>query len=158
MNIDIITYTDSQYAEMTETQILEVRRAQRQKDNLLARVEEKKRNEKYRLLKNGTFRSCLYDKICAQLDAERDADVARIREELLFYLRFVVKPNDDDSGAPYEVDYSLDYVERFNIVKKYYMDIYTSKDARLTALSKDSVAKEYLGEYYKTLYDYLSAV
>ena len=77
-----------------------------------------------------------------------------IREQLLFYLRFAVKDS-SQGGAPYEVDYSLSYVERFNIVKAYYLEHFTDSNERISAYSTDDVARDYLGEYSSTLYDYL---
>jgi len=155
MNIDIISYSDAQYARMTETQLLEVREAQLQKDRLTDQLEEDKRKQKYRLLKNGVFRSCLYEQICETLDRRYIVEVERIRDRILFYLRFVMKPEEEGESAPYEVDYSLEYVDRFDIVKAYYLEAYTDPKERLEAYWADSVAKDYLGEYYMTLYDYL---
>ena len=57
MTIDIINYTDEQFAELTEEQILEVEEAQLRKNRLTARLEEDKKREKYRLLEAGVFRS-----------------------------------------------------------------------------------------------------
>ena len=61
MEIDIITFTDEQYATLTETQLQEVYKAQEKKDKLTWKLEEEKREEKHRLLKNGTFVSGIWE-------------------------------------------------------------------------------------------------
>lgn len=55
MEIDIISYTDEQFASMTDEQILEVENVQLKKNRLTERLKEKKRGEKFRLLKAGVF-------------------------------------------------------------------------------------------------------
>ena len=76
----------------------------------------------------------------------------RLRDGLLFFLRYSYRP-----GAPsvgYEVDYSLSDAERVEIVKNYYDTEYTDALERLAAFEEDTVAKQYLGEYYAPLYYY----
>ena len=64
MVIDIISYTDTQYAALSEEQILEVQQAQLKKNRLLIKLEEDKRKEKYRLIENGVFLSKIWDLYC----------------------------------------------------------------------------------------------
>ena len=68
MTIDIISYTDEQFAAMTEEQILEVESVQLKKNRLTKKLGEEKRTEKFRLLKAGIFRSPVWEKICAALE------------------------------------------------------------------------------------------
>ena len=68
MEIDIISYTDEQFASMTDEQILEVENVQLKKNRLTERLKEKKRGEKFRLLKAGVFRSGIWENICAALE------------------------------------------------------------------------------------------
>ena len=125
MTIDIISFTDEQFAFLSETQIQEIKNVQAQKDELTSALAEKKRKEKFRLIKNGVFRSAIYDSICAALDVEYAATVESLKERLLFYLRFSSKINDTESeNSPYVVNYSLTYEERYNIVKDYYLETY----------------------------------
>ena len=51
MKIDIVSYTDEQYAAMTHTQIDEVRQAQKNKDKLTLKLRENLHKEKYALVK-----------------------------------------------------------------------------------------------------------
>ena len=143
MTIDIIEFTDAQYLALNEEQLQEVMKAQTKKEKLLSSLNEKKRKEKFRLLKNGVFRSNIYDALCAQT----------IKERLLFYLRFSVK-TETPVEPPYAVDYALSYAERFAQVRDYYLATYSDPTARMDAFKQDAVAPSYLGEYYASLYDY----
>ena len=106
MEIDIISFTDEQFAALTEEQLLEVENVQMKKNRLTEDLEEEKRKEKFRLLKAGVFRSGIWTGICDSLDASYEREVEWLRDGLLFYLRFASKPPEETS-APYEVDYSL---------------------------------------------------
>jgi hypothetical protein len=155
MTVDIISFTDAQYATLSEAQLLEVLSAQTRKDNMLKALAEKKRKERYRLLKNGVFRSGVYEALCAQWDAEYEAELEIVKQKLLFYLRFSVKEETPDTDAPYLVDYSLSYEDRYRVVKDYYLNTYTDANERMNKFREDEVATKYLGEFYATLYDYL---
>ena len=153
MTIDIIEFTDAQYLALNEEQLQEVMKAQTKKEKLLSALNEKKRKEKFRLLKNGVFRSNIYDALCAQWDGEYQAELDTIKERLLFYLRFSVK-TETPVEHPYMVDYALSYAERFAQVRDYYLATYSDPTARMDAFKQDAVAPSYLGEYYASLYDY----
>lgn len=158
MTIDIISYTDGQYAALSEEQILEVERVQLKKNRLTEALKEKKRKEKFRLLKAGVFRSAIWEKICAALELEYTQEVEGLRDGLLFYLRFASKPdNEQTSSAPYAVDYSLSDTERFAVVKAYYDGHYTDGKQKFAAFKLDQVAARYLGEYYSPLYELYAA-
>ena len=155
MTIDIISYTDEQFAQLTAEQLLEVRSAQLKKNRLDRQLEKDKLKEKYRLIENGIFLSPLWEQYCQQLQIEHDEEVEAIRDALLFFLRFSNKPPMEDvEESPYEVDYSLPEDERAIIVREYYESAYTNGQERFDAFVADSVAKQYLGEWYATLYDY----
>jgi len=102
-------------------------------------------------VKNGVFASGLWDAYCAKLQAQYEREVAFIREALLFYLRFSVKPTEE---APYEVNYALTETERAAIVKAYYLEEYANAAERFSAFKQDAVAVQYLGEMYAPLWDY----
>jgi hypothetical protein len=65
MVIDIISYSDEQFAAMTDEQLLEVQSAQMKKNRLMAALEEDLRKEKYRLIDNGTYLYSMWPLICA---------------------------------------------------------------------------------------------
>ena len=151
MIIDVIHYTDEQYAVLTEEQLLEVKSAQLKKNTLKKRLEEDKAKFRRKLIENGMFLSDAYVLESARLDEEYEAQVTAIRDALLFYLRFAVRSN---STSNYPIDYSLSMEQRYFSVQAYYMSMYADRNERLNAFKKDETAKVYLGEYYATLYDY----
>ena len=153
MEINVITFTDEQYAALSETQLQEVYKAQEKKDRLTWNLEEDKRKEKRRLVTNGTYASKLWDMYCAKLDAQYEREVSFLREALLFYLRFSMKPG-EDSSSPYEVNYALTIEERVAIVKAYYETQYTNPNERFAAFNADKVAVQYIGEMYAPMWDY----
>ena len=153
MVIDIISYTDSQFAALTEEQLLQVKSAQLKKNRLQAKLEEDLQHAKQKFVENGTLVSSIWRELQKTLRASYEQEVENIRDSLLFYLRFAVKP-EEDGDAPYTVDYSLSDIERFEIVKNYYERTYTDGQKRFTAFKADTVAARYLGELYAPLYDY----
>lgn len=152
MTIDIISYTDAQFAALSEEQLLEVQSAQLKKERLDRQLEEDILQEKHRLLKRGIFRSKLFAQQKAKLQEEHDLEVDNLREALLFYLRFSSRVSSD---GPYAVDYSLSMLDRYYVVRDYYMGAYTDGNERFAAFLQDTVAVSYLGEGYSTLHDYL---
>lgn len=159
MTIDIITYTEAQFAALSEEQIQEIRSVQMRKNRLERKLEEAYQKEKNRLIKNGTFHSKIWEQTKDALKAEFDAEVENLREALLFYLQYSAKPNTEQTEeAPYTVDYSYSYEDRFTTVQDYYMNAYSDPQERLDALKQDQVAMQYLGEYYSSLHDYFYAL
>ena len=152
MEIDIITFTDDQFSRLTDEQLVEVKEVQQKKNRLLRNLAQKKAKEKYRMIKNGTFLGSSYEKVCEQLQAVCDEEIAGLRDGLLFYLRFAVR-GEGNAEAPYLVDYSLDYLDRLSIVREYYETTYPDPKDRVEALRTDNVALSYLGEYYGGLYE-----
>lgn len=154
MEIDIISYTDEQYAALTSEQLLEVQSAQLKKNRLDFKLEEEKRKEKHRLLTNGVFLSKVWELYCEKLQAEYEAEVENLRDSLLFYLRFSARPDGAETEAPYIINYSYSMEERLAIVREYYDETYPNGVDRFNAFKADKVAPPYLGELYAPLYDY----
>ncbi len=152
MKIDIISYTDTQYAALTEEQIQEVKAAQLEKNRLERALAEAKLKEKHRLIERGIFLSGIWEAYKEKLQAEYDQKIESLRDSLLFYLRFSTKP--DSYGTGYSVDYNLSVEERFAIVKQYYEITYTNAKDRLNAFKEDKVAVVYLEDLYSALYDH----
>lgn len=157
MTIDIIAFTDLQFACLTTEQLLEIKEAQRRKNDLTLKCEEELLQEKNKLVRNGIFQSARYALLEEKIRAKYQTKIDLVRDGLLFYLRYTVRfdiGGDSDFVAPYEVDYSLNYEERLMIVKPYYEETYTDAQERFDEFCKDTVAPQYLGELYKPLYDY----
>lgn len=151
MEIDIISYTAEQFAELGDEQILEVQQAQLKKNRLKQRLEKDKQDEKNRLIENGTYFSQLWDLYCARLQDEYEQEVSAIRDALLFYLQYSSRVNTD---TLYDANYALAMYDRLLVVKSYYERHYEDPNARFEAFKKDKVAVVYLGEFYSSLYDY----
>ena len=150
MTIDIISYTDEQYAQLSEEQILEVQSAQLKKERLKARLEEDIVAQKNELLSQGVFRSDIFALCKDKLQKKYDLEVENLRDSLLFYLRFAAKAPTSEVG--YLVDYSLPVPERYIVVRDYYVGKYSDADERFAAFRNDKVAPVYLNETYSTLY------
>ena len=152
MEIDIISFTDDQYARLSDEQLLQVKDVQQKKNKLFRALEAEKAKEKYRMISRGIYLGGSYEEVCRRLQAVYDEEVANLRDGLLFYLRFSVR-GEDGSDSPYLVDYSLGYEERIRIVREYYESTYTEEKQRVAAFKEDKVALDYLGEYYGTLFE-----
>ena len=153
MKIDIISYSDAQYATFSEEQIQEIKSAQLKKNRLLSALAEAKLKEKHRLISRGVFLSGIWEAYQAKLQAECDQEIENLRDTLLFYLRFSTK-NEQNEQTGYTVDYDLPVEERMAIVKLYYQSNYTDAAARFEAFKADKIATVYLEDLYAPLYDY----
>ena len=155
MKIDIITYTDAQYAKLSQEQILKVEETQIKKNNLDRKLAEDMAEEKNRLVKRGIFLSRIWELYCARLQEQYEEEVTALRESLLFYLRFSSRPDSSkEESSPYPLDYSLDMEARFYVVRDYYLETYSDPVVRFDKFREDTVAPVYLGEYYAPLHDF----
>ncbi len=152
MTIDIISYTQEQFAGLNAEQIDEVRRVQLQKNRLLRNLEKKKIAERYRLSANGVLRSNIYTNLCEIWQAEYDEEVEALRDGLLFYLQY--SGQQSNSGVGYTVDYSLSIVDRTVLVKDYYERTYSDPQERFDMFKRDGIAPTYLCEAYSSLHHY----
>ena len=156
MEIDIINYTSSQYAALSDEQILEVKRVQLAKNRLQSKLEAKKKSEKFRLIENGTYTKELWDYLCEELEETYLQEVEGLRNGLLFVLQYGYREeNGGSGGSTYWLDYSLKGEERAALVRDYYMNGFTNAVARYSAFLSDYAARRYLGEYYAGLHDHL---
>lgn len=156
MKIDIISYTDAQYAVLTEEQLLEVKSAQTKKNKLEAQLDRVLLKEKQRLIDNGTFLSDLWKLQEEKLRAEYNLEIETIKESLLFYLRFSSKVDLSMlEGLPYVPNYALPYTERYDQVRDAYFTKISDANERMQAFHNDKVAPSYLGESYSVLYEYI---
>ena len=156
--IDIIEFTEKQFSLLSKGQLQTVKTAQQKKNRLYKALQETLRKEKHRLVKNGVFRSELYNLLEERLTTEYEEEVELMRECLLFYLNYSMKPNKTDSlAAGYEVNYALSMEERLAKVKGFYEKEYNDANALYDAFVLDTVAPQYLGELYASLYDYFYA-
>ncbi len=155
MNIDIISYTDEQYASLTMEQLKEIREAQIKKDNLTVNLQEEIQKNKDALVKKGIFNSKIFQLRKTELETEYTRQVDLLRDGLQFYLKYSMHPDGEGLDAPYSVNFALSYEERFKEVRDYYMTAYQDPKEGFEAFQADQFALQYLGELYATLYDYL---
>ena len=94
MKIDIISYTDEQYAALASEQILEVQAAQLKKNKLDAAFTEALEKERTRLSARGLLRSSYWELFVERLTKSHEQEVENLRQALLFYLRFTTRPDE----------------------------------------------------------------
>lgn len=155
MKIDIISYTDEQYAALASEQILEVQSAQLKKNKLDAAFADALEKEKNRLSARGLLQSSYWELFVERLSKSHEQEVENLRAALLFYLRFTTRPDENVAGdAPYTVNYAMTIAERLAVVRTYYDTKYADGAERFAAFKADKIAPNYLGEEYAPLYDY----
>ncbi len=156
MKIDIIQYTDAQFAALSAGRLQKVSAAQVKKNKLLRKLEEDLKAERQRLIDRGMALSSIWEKRKEELTAACNAEIEEVRQALLFYLRYAVggEAEETPTDVPYPVDYSLTMEERMEGVRSYYTTTYTAAQERFEAFAADTFARSYLGELYAPLYQY----
>ena len=159
MKFDIIDITQTEIEQMSEEQGRLFRAAQKRKDELYHKLQADLAAAKRRVCANNTYEGFSYVILETELKAEFNYQVAIVREQLEYDLKMLEIKNKTDSNgnvveAPYRVDYSLSYVDRYAIVKAYYMTI-EDPLKRFETYRYDKVALDYLASYYNTLFHYL---
>lgn len=164
MEFDIIPVTSAELEIYSVVQMKMLRTAQQKKNELVRKAQ--KELEIYRAvtLGNGMKNSSLTEQKKAELDAEVAWQTAVLADNLLYNMSLNEPTSGGDTGggngdesAGYIVDYSLSYVERYVIVRDYYLAIQDAEE-RMNLYSADDVARRYLDSYYSTLFDYLDAL
>lgn len=161
MIIDIVDLTDPEYSDLNAVQVAMVREAQQKKNKILARAEEEKTEYLSLLVAGDMARNSFYALTKARVDADAQAEIAAVKEDLDFQLAYEALGSEGDDNGPYRYpenpNYNLVPSQRFLVVRNYYMRLTDDPEARLAAFSADSLARSYLGEFYATLYDMLAA-
>lgn len=162
MEFDIIELSQEEAEALTLIQLKLLRTAQQKKNALFHQMEQDKLTYKLILAGNNAENSSLYADKCAQLETELNYQVEILREQLIFNMSLKEPTVDEETGgsaedgsSPYIIDYSLSYLERYVIVRDYYMTIEDPVE-RLALYEADEVAVKYLNTYYNSLYDYLT--
>lgn len=158
MTFDIIEVTDEELSNFTTVQMQLLRTAQKSKNELLYNLEKDMALLEKLVLSNDMKESTLVAKKRAELEAELNRKLSIIVEQLNYNLS-LSEPYPDGGGsgdedAPYIVDYTLSYNERYNIVRNYYLSIEDSAE-RMALYGSDETARKYLGSYYAALYNVL---
>lgn len=161
MAIDIIDLTSDQYKNLNSLQLAMVRAAQAEKDKVTAAAAQEKQKLVNKLMQQNVVRSTLYEAENSRIDAETEGKVEWIRADLEHQLAYEnLQSSGNEAGVysyPTNPNYYLPYSERFLVVRNYYMNRTSDPNARLKAFGMDTLAREYLGEYYQTFYDLLAS-
>ncbi len=161
MDIDIIDLTDPDYADLSAVQLAMVRAAQAKKNDILAEAEAEKGEIFRLLLSNNVSRSTIRSEREEEIDERAAADIEVVRSDLLYQLAYEGIASEGNEYGPYRYpdnpNYGLAYPQRFLVVRNYYMEATDDPDARLQAFAMDTLAREYLGEFYQTLYELLAS-
>ncbi len=161
MEFDILDLSEEELDAFSTIQVKLLRTAQQKKNALYHQLQEDLTTYKYITFANGTENSSLYEAKKASLTEEYEYQVEILREQLVYNMSLGEPTNDGETGdsgsdnTGYIVDYELSYLERYIAVRDYYMTI-EDPNERLALYAADTVAINYLGTYYNTLYDYLS--
>ena len=161
MDFDIIDLTEEEAEALTTIQLKLLRTAQQNKNELYHNMQRELQVYYSMCNTNNVYLSSLYTDKKAELEDEFDYQVAILREQLIFNMSLNEPTHDEETGddgnddSGYIVDYELSYLERYIQVRDYYLAI-EDPDERLALYTADTVAQKYLGNYYTTLYNYLS--
>ena len=161
MVIDIIDLSDENYKNLSAVQLAMVRAAQAKKDKLLSEADELC-GELFRMaLSNNALRSTALRDRLAKERADAQRQVEAVRADLLYQIAYEGIGSEGNEQGPYRYpenpNYNLSYSQRFLVVRNYYMQATDDPNARLQAYAMDTLAKEYLGEFYRTLYELLAS-
>ncbi len=160
MTFDIIDITQEEAENLSVVRLKLLRTAQQKKNELYRKLLNELAEQKRLSFTNGTINSTVYDQLSSQLTAEYENQVAVLKEQLLFNMSLGEPTTDDETGGSgsdntsYPVDYELSYLERYTLVRDYYMTI-EDPDERVALFAADEVAQKYLGSYYNSLFNYL---
>ena len=156
MEFDVIELTENEFNTLNSAQMRLLRTAQLKKNELLRNAGKDYEQYKAKLFGAGMKNSSLLYQKKTELDKEVKYRLEIIVDNLKFEMEKARGYGDlDVSGVGYLVDFSLSYSERFIIVRDYYLAI-EDRELRMRLFSNDEVAKQYLGTYYKGLYNVLS--
>ena len=160
MTFDIINITEEEVELLSTVQKKLLRTAQQKKNELYRKLQ----NELYELRlmvnSNGVDNSSIYAQTAKELQSDYDTEIEILTEQLQFNMSLKEPSNDGETGdsgtdnTGYVVDYELSYLERYIIVRDYYLAIEDPAE-RIALYQADEVAMKYLGTYYNTLFDYL---
>lgn len=159
MVFDILEELGVSENDLSNAALSFVRSSQKKKDELTARLAEDKSAIYYKLTKNGVLRSSVLEEAYEKLQSTYDASVESIVDNLRFQINFLgdgatVGGEPAEYAYPYNPDYSLDYAGRYYAVYNYYMSM-TDAKVRYALFQADTLACDYLGDFYATLYDRL---
>lgn len=161
MDIDIIDLTLPEYADLSPVQLAMVRAAQAKKNKILEKAAKDQNDLFFFTVSNNTARSSAYKQEYSAIAKAAEAEIETVKADLLYQIAYEGIGQEGNDNGPYRYpenpNYNLSYSQRFLVVRNYYMDATDDPEARLRVFAMDSLAREYLGEYYQTLYELLAS-
>lgn len=162
MPFDVIKITDEEVAKLTDEQLLILQKAQQEKAAIERDYEITLFDERCRLARAGVLSSSMLYAKSLDMQILMDIKKAELADNTVLMLKIKEPKKKEESGgttpapqAPYTVDYSLSYNERYIIVREYYLGI-SDRTRRMQLYASDEIAKDYLSTYYKPLYNVLA--
>lgn len=161
MEFDIIEITEEELEMLTTIQVKLLRTAQQNKNELYHNLQADLQTYYNLCNTNNVYLSSLYTDKKAELEKEYEYQVEILREQLIYNMSMGEPTHDGETGdsgsddTGYIVDYELSYLERYIVVRDYYLSIEDPAE-RMALYAADETAQDYLGSYYTSLYDYLS--
>lgn len=163
MTFDIVDITEDEVDLLTTVQKKLLRTAQQKKNEMVRKRDEQLFELKIMCNSNNMASSCVYAQTAAKIQSDYQTQLDILVEQLQFNMSLREPTSGDETGGSgtdntgYIVDYELSYLERYIAVRDYYLTIEDPAE-RIALLQADTVAMEYLGTYYSTLFDYLVAL
>lgn len=160
MIFDIVNITDDEVDLLTTVQKKLLRTAQQKKNEMVRKRDEQLFELKIMCNSNNVENSSIYRQTAAKIESNYQTELDILVEQLQFNMSLREPTNGDETGGSgsddtgYIVDYELSYLERYIVVRDYYLAI-EDPNERIALLQADTVAMEYLGTYYNVLFDYL---
>ena len=157
MEFDVVEVSEEELKEFSAVQMQILRTAQKDKNELIHKMEKEFALFKKLVYSDDMKESSLLEQKKAELQAEYEYQLAIIVEQYHYGMELsepFIPANPDASKVGYLVDYSLPYTDRYNIVREYYLSI-NDPELRMTTYANDQVAKDYLSSYYKPLFNVL---
>ncbi|MDE7082474.1 MAG: hypothetical protein K2O89_02065 [Clostridia bacterium] len=159
MKFDVVEVTEDELNNFTAVQMQLLRTAQKNKDELVHKMEKELALFKKLVYTDDMKESSLLAQKQAELQDELDYQLAIIVEQYEYGMNLsepFIPENPDAEKVGYMVDYSLPYTDRYSIVKEYYLSI-SDPTERMNLYLADEVAKDYLSSYYRTLLNVLQS-
>ncbi|MGN1373309.1 MAG: hypothetical protein ACI4VK_04605 [Candidatus Coproplasma sp.] len=160
MIFDIVDITEDEVDQLTTVQKKLLRTAQQKKDEMVRKRDEQLFELKIMCNSNNMQTSSVYEQSAKKIQDDYQTELDILVEQLQFNMSLREPTNGDETGdsgldnTAYVVDYELSYLERYIVVRDYYLTI-EDPNERIALLQQDTVAIEYLGTYYNVLFDYL---
>lgn len=149
LGIDETTLSNYQISLVRATQ-KKINAKMKQMDRKIDRLIEK-------LYGKGIGASSVYDVEVERLNVDFSEEEEQLKDDLLFQLDYLGtsgEESDEEYSYPDNPDYSLSAADRYRVVKDYYMSM-SDPDIRFALFQADTLAPDYLGSFYATLYELL---